>query len=95
MIEVSNTDMPARGLAADDLGAILKQSGIRTYFGEAFFRDALPGAPDLRAASDAARRTIRRREREENVRASQPQSHFGPLIESKLEELRSGAQSGR
>jgi hypothetical protein len=131
MIEVSNTDMPARGLAADDLAEILKQSGIRwqvvvvsacfsgsfirplaheerivitasskrrssfgcsderdlTYFGEAFFRDGLPGAPNLRAASDAARRAIRSRERQEGFPASNPQSHFGSSIERKLGEL--------
>jgi hypothetical protein len=131
MIEVSNTDMPARGLAADDVAAILKQSGIRwqivvvsacfsgafvrplaheqsivitasskrrssfgcsderdlTYFGEAFFRDALPGAPDLRSAAEAARDAIRGRERQERFPASKPQSHFGSSIERKLEEL--------
>jgi hypothetical protein len=131
MIEVSNTDMPARGLAADDLAAILRQSGIRwqivvvsacfsgafvaplaheesivitasskrrssfgcsderdlTYFGEAFFRDAFPAAPDLRAASEAARRAIRVRERQEKVSASHPQTHFGSSIEAKLAKL--------
>jgi hypothetical protein len=130
MLEVSNTDMPARGLAADDLAEILRQSGIRwqvvvvsacfsgafvkplahpesivitasskhrtsfgcsderhlTYFGEAFFRDAFPAAPDLRAAAEATRRAIRSREREEKVTPSQPQSHFGAAIEPKLRE---------
>lgn len=62
-----------------------------TYFGEAFYRDALPGARSLRAAFEAARREIRRREREERVRASQPQSHFGPLMETRLEELAADA----
>jgi hypothetical protein len=125
---VSNTDVPARGLAANDVAAILKQSGIRwqvvvvsacfsgafirplaheesivitasskhrssfgcsderdlTYFGEAFFRDALPDAPDLRAASEAARRAIRGRERREKFPASHPRSHFGSSIERKL-----------
>jgi hypothetical protein len=136
MIEVSNTDMPPRGLAADDLAEVLRQSGIRwqvvvvsacfsgafigplahdesivitasskrrtsfgcsderdlTYFGEAFFRDALPAATSLRTAAEAARLAIRRREREENVTASHPQSHFGPSIEAKLG---SGPDSGR
>jgi hypothetical protein len=131
MIEVSNIDLPARGLAADDVAAILKQSGIRwqivvvsacfsgafvrplaheesivitasskrrssfgcsderdlTYFGEAFFRDALPAAPDLRAAAAAARGAIRHRERQERFPASHPQSHFGSSIEKKLETL--------
>jgi hypothetical protein len=59
-----------------------------TYFGEAFYRDALPGAPDLRAAFAATRREIAAREKAERIRGSQPQSHFGPLLESKLEEMR-------
>jgi hypothetical protein len=128
MIEVSNTDMPRRGLAADDLAQILRESGIRwqvvvvsacysgafieplardesivitassknrpsfgcsdtrhlTYFGEAFFRDALSGARTLRDAADVARRAIRAREKDEKVKPSQPQSYFGPLIEAKL-----------
>ncbi len=139
MIEVSNTGEPARGLAADDLAEILRQSGIRwqvvvvsacfsgafikplahdesivitasskrrtsfgcsderdlTYFGEAFFRDALPAAPNLRAAAETARRAIRSRERAEKVTPSQPQSYFGSSIESKLAGLGSGTVSGR
>ena len=55
-----------------------------TYFGEAFYRDSLPGATDLRAALEAAKRTIRSREKEEGMRASKPQSYFGPLMEEKL-----------
>jgi hypothetical protein len=57
-----------------------------TYFGEAFYRDALPDSPDLRAAFETARREIRRRERDEGARPSQPQGHFGPLMEEKLRE---------
>ena len=49
-----------------------------TYFGEAFFRDALPHAPDLRAAFDDAREDIRAREKEERVTPSQPQSALRP-----------------
>lgn len=55
-----------------------------TYFGEAFYRDSLPGSTQLRAAFEAAKREIRRREKEEGVRASQPQGYFGPLMEEKL-----------
>jgi hypothetical protein len=58
-----------------------------TYFGEAFYRDSLPGARNLRAAFEATRRQIRRREQEERVKPSQPQAFFGPLMESKLEEI--------
>jgi hypothetical protein len=55
-----------------------------TYFGEAFYRDSLPGSTQLRTAFEAAKREIRRREKEEGVRASQPQGYFGPLMEEKL-----------
>jgi hypothetical protein len=58
-----------------------------SYFGEAFYRDALPRARTLRAAFETTRREIRKRERQERVRASQPQSHFGPLLETRLEQL--------
>ena len=55
-----------------------------TYFGEAFYRDSLPGSTHLRAAFETAKQEIRRREKEEGVRASQPQGYFGPLMEEKL-----------
>jgi Peptidase C13 family len=55
-----------------------------TYFGEAFYRDALPHSPDLRLAFEAARKDIRQRERAENFTPSQPQGYFGPLMEEKL-----------
>lgn len=55
-----------------------------TYCGEAFFRDALPGSAQLREAFETARQEIRQREKDEDVRASNPQSSFGPLMEEKL-----------
>ena len=55
-----------------------------TYFGEAFYRDALPGSTELRAAFEAAKRAIRSREKEERMRASKPQGYFGPLMEERL-----------
>lgn len=58
-----------------------------TYFGEAFFQDALPDAKSLREAFEATRRTIRKRERQERVKASQPQAHFGATIETRLAEI--------
>lgn len=58
-----------------------------TYFGEAFYRDALPGARSLREAFAATRRDIAAREKKERITPSQPQSHFGPLLESKLEPM--------
>ena len=58
-----------------------------TYFGEAFYRDALPHSTDLRIAFETARRDIRRREREQNFTPSQPQGYFGPLMEEKLRDV--------
>ena len=65
-----------------------------TYFGEAFYRDALPRSTQLRAAFEAAKQEIRRREKEEGVRASQPQGYFGPLMEEKLRGDRAWLRAG-
>lgn len=48
-----------------------------TYFGEAFYRDALPIAGDLRSAFEDAKRAIGLREQHENQSASDPQAYFG------------------
>jgi hypothetical protein len=58
-----------------------------TYFGSAFYRDALPGARNLRDAFDKARAAIAQRERREHVDASHPQAFFGPEMENKLAHL--------
>jgi hypothetical protein len=58
-----------------------------TYFGEAFYRDALPAAPTLRRAFEVAKRAISLREKAERERASNPQSWFGELMEQKLASL--------
>jgi hypothetical protein len=58
-----------------------------TYFGEAFFRDALPGADTLRAAFEDTQREILRREKAEGFTPSQPQSHFGPAAETVVDGL--------
>jgi hypothetical protein len=55
-----------------------------TYFGEAFYRDALPKAASLRAAFEAARTAILERETREGMTPSNPQAHFGAAIEQKL-----------
>jgi hypothetical protein len=55
-----------------------------TYFGEAFYRDALPAAHSLRDAFDTAKGAIALRERREHVEASNPQAYFGARIEAKL-----------
>jgi hypothetical protein len=60
-----------------------------TYFGEAFYRDALPGARFLHDAFDSAKAAIAVRERGEHVDASNPQAFFGKDIEEKLMPLES------
>jgi hypothetical protein len=59
-----------------------------TYFGEAFYRDALPDAGSLQDAFDAAKSAIAARERREHVTASDPQAYFGPKMRAKLAEMR-------
>jgi hypothetical protein len=59
-----------------------------TYFGEAFYRDALPGASSLRAAFEDAQRAIAERETREGFElASNPIGDFGSELERKLDEL--------
>jgi len=58
-----------------------------TYFGEAFYRDALPTAHSLREAFDTAKTAIAARERREHVDASNPQAYFGARMEAKLAKL--------
>ena len=55
-----------------------------TYFGEAFYRDALPAAHSLREAFDTAKAAIADREAQERVTASKPQAYFGVKMETKL-----------
>jgi hypothetical protein len=58
-----------------------------TYFGSAFYRDALPGARTLHEAFDEAKAAIAQRERREHVDASRPQAYFGTEMENKLAHL--------
>jgi Peptidase C13 family len=55
-----------------------------TYFGEAFYRDSLPGARSLRDAFETAKVAIAARERSEHVTPSEPQGFFGAKMEAKL-----------
>jgi hypothetical protein len=55
-----------------------------TYFGEAFYRDALPKAASLRAAFETARAAILERETREGETHSNPQAYFGAAMEQKL-----------
>lgn len=56
-----------------------------TYFGEAFYRDALPRARTLQDAFSTAKAAIAERERQEHETPSQPQAYFGPQISAVLE----------
>jgi hypothetical protein len=58
-----------------------------TYFGEAFYRDALPGARSLEAAFTAAEAAIDTRERREGFTPSNPQAYFGTAITPRLAAL--------
>lgn len=60
-----------------------------TYFGEGFYRDALPAARDLREAFDITRREITRREKAEKRVPSEPQAHFGAKLEPRMDEIES------
>jgi hypothetical protein len=62
-----------------------------TYFGEAFFRDALPEARSLRDAFERAKTAIALRERREHVDASRPQAYFGAELEAKLAAMKDHA----
>ena len=61
-----------------------------TYFGEAFYRDALPGARTLREAFDTAKAAIAERERREHDTPSNPQAYFGADMEAKLAAMHAG-----
>jgi hypothetical protein len=55
-----------------------------TYFGEAFYRDALPHAKTLQDAFEQAKAAIAARERQEQQTPSQPQAYFGSRISEAL-----------
>ena len=61
-----------------------------TYFGEAFYRDALPDAASLHAAFDAAKRAVGARERAEHETPSDPQAYFGTEMEKRLAFVETG-----
>ncbi|MGI9328033.1 MAG: C13 family peptidase [Pseudomonadales bacterium] len=58
-----------------------------TYFGEAFYRDALPEASNLRSAFDSAVSLVTEREHAIKIEPSNPVAHIGSQIEAKLLEL--------
>ncbi|HET9864891.1 MAG TPA: C13 family peptidase, partial [Steroidobacteraceae bacterium] len=64
-----------------------RDSRSLSYFGEAFYRDALPAAPNLHVAFETATRAIAARERELGHEPSLPQAYFGEQVHRKLAEL--------
>jgi hypothetical protein len=58
-----------------------------TYFGEAFFRDALPKAATLREAFDQAASALAAREQAEHITPSKPQTFYGAAIAAELAKL--------
>lgn len=56
-----------------------------TYFGEAFFRDALRDATSLRAAFEAARTELQAKETRGGITPSKPQAYFGEEILKRLD----------
>jgi hypothetical protein len=56
-----------------------------TYFGEAFYRDALPGAKTLQEAFERAKAAIALREQKEHETPSEPQAFFGGEISEVLD----------
>ena len=66
-----------------------------TYFGEAFYRDALPTARSLREAFEQAAAAIAARERRERFNASNPQAYFGAAMEAKLGAIKAASPRPR
>jgi Peptidase C13 family len=61
-----------------------------TWFGEAFLKDSLPGAPSLEEAFRKASALVARREETEHETHSNPQLYMGTLMRRKLGELKLG-----
>jgi hypothetical protein len=58
-----------------------------TYFGEAYFKQALAGTPSFTAAFDIAREAVGKKEAAEGLTPSQPQIWIGPAIAEQLKKL--------
>jgi hypothetical protein len=64
---ISTRRVTPRAAAADRTSFGCSNDSDLTYFGEAFYRDALPGARSMRAAFESAKAAIAARERREHV----------------------------
>jgi len=58
-----------------------------TYFGEAFFKEALSAKKDIAAAFADAKQAIEKREQEEGIDPSHPQIRMGERIAQKLQSM--------
>jgi len=58
-----------------------------TYFGEAFYRDALRGDASLRSAFETARDALHDKEQRAGIVPSLPRASFGAEIERRLAQL--------
>jgi hypothetical protein len=58
-----------------------------TYFGEAFYRDALPKAGSLHDVFAEAKASVAEREAREGFQASDPRAHFGEALDRKLKAI--------
>jgi hypothetical protein len=56
-----------------------------TYFGEAFYRDALPKAQNLEEAFKQAKEAIAVRENQEHQKVSEPEAYFGDELQRVLD----------
>lgn len=66
-------------------------SRFLTYFGEAFFQDALKGAGSLRQAFQTASAALDKKERAGGIVPSLPQASFGAQIEARLGDARTAS----
>ncbi|MBM4228524.1 MAG: hypothetical protein FJ164_12385 [Gammaproteobacteria bacterium] len=66
-----------------------------TYFGAAYFRDALATTPSFTEAFEQAKREVERRERGEGKEPSLPQMHLGAEIREVLADFEQGLSRGR
>lgn len=66
-------------------------SRFLTYFGEAFFQDALKGAGSLRQAFQTASAALDKKERAGGIVPSMPQASFGAQIEARLGDARTAS----
>ena len=66
-----------------------------TYFGAAYFRDALAATPSFTQAFERARQAVERREHGEGKEPSLPQMHLGAEIREVLADFEQGFSRGR